>query len=251
MPYQRRKVYRYPIRRYVSSQNRKKSLGSKGNYSYSRRWKVGAYPVISVSKFPFRRSYQNGGIPDVLKTKLSYICHYAVTTNGSTYEVFRADSLFDPEYAVGGAQPSYFDQLALLYNHYIVDSSAIELKIVRYNGSLSENCQGMIGVIPTNDPAYTSSPLVAGEKTYGKTVAVNLEASNASLKHYMSKQKIYGSKYDAYVAKTGVGADPTYMPFYWVVSASTGKTLTDFKFNVFIKITFYARFFNRKNPNDV
>lgn len=39
--------------------------------------------------------------------------------------LFTVNGLFDPEVALGGHQPSYFDQMAALYDHYIVTSATI------------------------------------------------------------------------------------------------------------------------------
>lgn len=216
-------------------------------YNYKRRYKVGATPMLSIGKTILGRR----GIPDVLATKLVYTGLYINNDAGDTYLIMRADSLYDPQYSLGGGQPSYFDQLALLYNHYVVDASRIEVDVMRTPLSESKNCQGSIGLIPTNDPAYTSNPMEASEKTYGKMAVVNTEVKNTHIQHYMTKSKIYGSKYDAYVAKAGVAADPTYMPFYWVISFSPAAVGTAFMCTMIIKMTFYARFFNRKNPDDV
>lgn len=41
---------------------------------------------------------------------------------------YRANSIFDPVAAVGGHQPLFHDQLAILYNHYMVVSAKITVK---------------------------------------------------------------------------------------------------------------------------
>lgn len=43
--------------------------------------------------------------------------------------IFRANSIFDPEYAVGGHQPLGHDQWAYFYDHYSVISSTIKISI--------------------------------------------------------------------------------------------------------------------------
>jgi len=43
--------------------------------------------------------------------------------------VFRANSLYDPNYTGGGHQPNGFDQLIAAYNHFTVISSKIRVKL--------------------------------------------------------------------------------------------------------------------------
>lgn len=43
--------------------------------------------------------------------KLTYFADYSLNSSSSATTVFRANSLYDPEFAVGGGQPRGFDQL--------------------------------------------------------------------------------------------------------------------------------------------
>lgn len=65
-------------------------------------------------------------IPTTLTATHRY-CVPAVTSSvaaGGTAQIFyKANSLYDPEDAVGGHQPYLFDQLSALYEHYVVVAS--------------------------------------------------------------------------------------------------------------------------------
>lgn len=65
------------------------------------------------------------GIQQNYRTKLRYAYEGVLPCTNYASVVFRAGSCFDPEFAVGGHQPYYYDQLAALYQHYIVHKSKI------------------------------------------------------------------------------------------------------------------------------
>lgn len=70
------------------------------------------------------------GMPMVRRTKHRYVANISITSSTGllSFNLFRANSLFDPEYTNIGHQPMGFDQMAALYNHYCVIGSRITLK---------------------------------------------------------------------------------------------------------------------------
>lgn len=52
----------------------------------------------------------------------------------ATY-VFRANSLFDPDYTSTGHQPYGFDQLTVMYNHYCVKRAIIQVTLLNNTSS--------------------------------------------------------------------------------------------------------------------
>lgn len=65
------------------------------------------------------------GIPQTYRTSLRYVQSAVLPLTNWANVAFRCGSLYDPDYAVGGHQPYLFDQLAPLYNHYIVHKAKI------------------------------------------------------------------------------------------------------------------------------
>ncbi len=48
---------------------------------------------------------------------------------------FRANSCFDPDFAIGGGQPAGFDQWSVFYNNYEVERSVAKLEVLPSNSS--------------------------------------------------------------------------------------------------------------------
>lgn len=56
-----------------------------------------------------------------------YAQYSTIAYNAMWNRVFRGNSLYDPDYAVGGDQPMGFDQMAGLYTKYYVKASALKV----------------------------------------------------------------------------------------------------------------------------
>lgn len=72
------------------------------------------------------------GMPTQNIAKLRYDDLINVTSSASVIgsHVFRANSIYDPDYSGAGRAPMGFDQWAALYNHYIVLGSKMTCQIV-------------------------------------------------------------------------------------------------------------------------
>lgn len=80
------------------------------------------------------------GLPQKVMVKHKYVTTYATTIGSGltpTYVVMNANGMYDPEVALGGHQPMYFDQYAGLYNHYTVIGSRVKFTIS--NGDTQES----------------------------------------------------------------------------------------------------------------
>lgn len=68
-----------------------------------------------------------GSFPPLKRVKLKYVTQVSLnpSTSLNDYAVFRANSLYDPEYATGGHQPMWHDVYASVYDNYRVYFSKI------------------------------------------------------------------------------------------------------------------------------
>jgi len=78
--------------------------------------------TVSIGKQPF---------PKQLKNTLRYCDSWAASVNaaGLGTLAFSCNGLYDPNLALGGHQPLYFDQLMGIYDHYHVTNSRITVQL--------------------------------------------------------------------------------------------------------------------------
>lgn len=83
--------------------------------------------IITSGTNPSNHVYIRGiGMPDKLTTNLVYTDSFVLDPSAGTItpsKRFRWNSLFDPDYETGGGQPTYFDQIAQIYQRYIVNGA--------------------------------------------------------------------------------------------------------------------------------
>lgn len=115
------------------------------------------------------------GIQNSEIIKLRYVQHITIPGDdiqGSmkAYQ-FRANSLFDPDYNIGGHQPMGFDQMAAKYNHYQVLGARIKVKNVPMGGNSSDGYNPSWVTLKINDTAtldYDDFDAMLESRPYGK-----------------------------------------------------------------------------------
>lgn len=87
-----------------------------------------------TSKKVFKKSYSDnvtyGQIqPYRLVSTMKYVDNFTITSTTGTpaHQVFRANSIYDPDFTGGGHQPYLHDQMANLYNRYRVHACSIKV----------------------------------------------------------------------------------------------------------------------------
>lgn len=111
------------------------------------------------------------GFPDRLFTNLVYSDSFILTPSAGTitpFMVFQLNSIFDSQYALGGGQPTYYDQLALVYKRYKVLGAKITCNYSYGNTTTAGVGPAIVGIqcsdlttLPTTDAGtLISSPNV-------------------------------------------------------------------------------------------
>ena len=79
------------------------------------------------------RNYSSG-FPKQLAITHKYVqphqLSWSTTSTGSAYVHFGTNCLYDPYLPAGGQQPLYFDQLAAIYNHYVVTKARMKVTVI-------------------------------------------------------------------------------------------------------------------------
>lgn len=179
---------------------------------HERALKRAATSLYPERRLPYRskarrRMFKSAipmGMPVQFITKMVYCSEFSLDPADGTavVKVFRANDLYDPDYAVGGHQPSPFDQFCAFYSNFCVLSSKIELWPVPKDVTAQTPCY--YGIKLDTDPAsttgltaeyayegdWTSKPApVAMNQLAGSTTAF------AGVRHnYFSLKKYFRSK---------------------------------------------------------
>lgn len=133
----------------------------------------------NMRKKPYRRRYNkyrklrnkvpNGASPvaakHVVKLKYSDTIDWSVTTLNTGLQVFRLNSVYDPDLTSAGHQPYGYDQLTALFTHYRVFKCSWHIQFAPSNDRVH------ICVLPVNGNSPTTFTL-AGESPRAVTKAM-------------------------------------------------------------------------------
>jgi hypothetical protein len=220
---------------YTGKRKRSSYNGSQGRL---KRGRTSLYPRSkstrrrgqSSSAVHYRRTAsqavirQPSGVADRLFVKLRYReqVNFTQTLGSLAENIYRGNSLFDPDLTGTGGQPLGFDQWAAFYGSYTVLGSAVEIESMM-NGSPPLNARH--GVFPSVSSASlgTTDHERAEEQPYAITRSLhmgNTGVGQGMLKAYMSTAKIWGVVRPAVQIEDGfsatVGSNPT-DAWYWHV----------------------------------
>lgn len=172
-------------------------------------------------------------MPLTRRCQLRYCTQKVITCNENSigWADFRANSLFDPDYGVGGGQPMGFDQWTALYDQYVVTGSKITAYI-SYEHQEINNPPMCVGIYLADDAVipYTNwQGLVEARKgSYRHMTAQQYRPVKVQSK--FSCRKFFNIK-DPVDAMDRVGAksdaDPSETAIFIIWGSTTGNTGTD------------------------
>lgn len=242
----RRKAYgAYPRRK----TNRSRSYPSKarGRKNVSRR----SYASNRATKTIIR---QPSGVPDRLFVKLKYYDNltFVSVAPAITSQVYRANSLFDPDFTNVGHQPYGFDQWSALYTNYLVRGSSIKVEV-----QCSVNAPGypaIWNVLPTATTTTFSTQGLTEEQPYNRirTIGGMNQGGRNIIRHYMSTKKFIGSNGQFANGNPNYRAAITTNPadqWFWQINMTAADLITNINQVCTVQITYYVEFYGRARPS--
>lgn len=218
----------------------RRKLAKKPYYKKKATFRRKPYHKATVSKVAL-------GASDRIMVKLPYSDVY--TFSGSynpSAQVWRTNSLFDPDLTNVGHQPLGFDQYSAFYQKYIVHGCEIRLDI------RNDTAVSVKGVLCFSDTDSSSASVqVASEYKYATPFTIGPNSSNNRivLKRYMSEKKLHGLKTieNQETQQALISATPTDVGLVWLkVEALDGTTAV--KVYADVRIKYYAVMFDLLNP---
>jgi len=173
------------------------------------------------------------GVPQVFTTSLRYVDNLTLTsTSGSIAKnVFRLNSIFDPDLTNTGHQPMWHDQLAALYNKYVVLGTKAKVTFSQISAS-SAAAGGMhgptcVGVV-CDENGTTSGTLTELQENntsqHGLLTRGDGGQNQKTMTIYYSPMKAFGRQSDDDTIGATVGANPSQTWFMTVYMADLGLT---------------------------
>lgn len=178
-----------------------------------------------VPKFMYRRrgrkvSIMKGIVPKVHIAKLKYVDQYTITpTIGGipARQVFRCNSLNDPDLSGLGHQPMGYDQLMALYSRSRVVGAKINCTFVSAD-STSNNSSAIVGIVQTSTSGNfaTVTEWLEQKRCVYKAVQLGENPTPISLTYSLKKSQGIKNVMDNYEVSAVNGANPTIEDFFQV-----------------------------------
>lgn len=191
------------------------------------------------------------GMPTQRRATLRYATQSTLTSTSGTMSshLFRANSVFDPDYTSTGHQPMGFDQWASLFNHYVVVGAKITCTVLSDNVTASPFVIGVylsddIGLPYTN--WYGFKEARKGTQRFFNGGAQNTRAQTVS--SFYGAKKFYNIK-DIRDNFDRIGSLNTGNPSdgaYFVVYHQQVNSTSDAK-NIMVTIDYIVDFSEPKN----
>ncbi len=240
----------------------KKGITYPGGKFVPRKPKASKVLVVKETKKKRRASIAGTGVRLWAKTPFAPLLNvemvYSETiqlTSGALgvfdEEIYRANDLFDPDFAIGGHQPYGRDTLATLYNKYKVLAVKVDLTFT------DPKVDGMAVALMTTSPNELGTGLanhpvsVISEKPNATVKFLNNSGTQiAKISRYYPMWRLaqitplqFEANIGTYSALTS--ATPAQTPFIRVGAADVNDTAGS-ECKCLVKLTFYTQWYDRK-----
>lgn len=178
--------------------------------------------TTKLSRTTLSRVPRSVGFPKLLRVRHRYVDGAVLTsTTGSlALYAFRCNGLFDPNITTTGHQPMYYDNLAAIYNHYVVTACKIELRV---QGSFDSTQPMVVGCFVNDDSTVTPSDYTAccEQSTAKYATLAGDKHTGAYITNSWSAKNDFGGSVLANTRLEGTAAADPSEQSVWTIFAST------------------------------
>lgn len=152
-------------------------------------------PGFRVSTISNPVSFGKYAMPLRIQNTHRYACTYdlALDALGNGQIAMRANGMFDPEVALGGHQPYYFDQIGALYNHFTVIKSKMTVRAVPVDDPVAGAAAPLMLSLFVDDDTTSLGTTLSNRERTGAQIKMLLPGQQQSPSVvYFNAQKMFG-----------------------------------------------------------
>jgi len=251
---------------YVRSKGIKRKYSAKGRKG-AKRLRSSVAGVLQPRSFRYLSTRLQGGpgpygginrgpsyMPDCYYTKLKFAfsAGWTSTSGLATYAAIRS-SVGDPLGSLGSVRPMGASVLDSIWNRWTCLGSRAKLTITQNTAAASTGNTSSHCLVPygnTSNPFSGTDVIRTSTAPYGK-LAICVDAQNSrSIVSYASAAKMWGVTQSRVTDDPNFGGTGTTDPsfyFIWVIGAQTSDVATTASGVYHFEITYYMRYWERKN----
>lgn len=189
------------------------------------------------------------GFPKQMKMTHRYVENISLTCTSGILQryQFRANGMFDPNLTSTGHQPMYFDQMAALYNHYVVEGSRITIKAITPGSTAVNVIACALNCDDDTTATYSNMYSVIEDDCDSWGYTGGLDNKTLTLKEKFKTKDVFGGNPQSNPDLIGkIGADPTevYLYNFFIQTLDETSSVT---VRFVVEIEFEATWFERKN----
>lgn len=224
------------------------------SYGQKRRYNRAKKKTAMARRTRMYRQPMTVGIETCKMVKLTYAVQIRLDplNGGSDQITFRANSLFDPEYATGGHQPLYFDQYSELYANYKVLGAKINVTGANDYSDQANVMGNLITINVRNEPQSAGSYTEAIEAK-GAVYKQCQERRPFHLSHKYSAKKFHcitnikdAVQLEGLTGGTGTGSNPPQEAYFNIAAYPLYALQNPYPACLNVRIDYIALFFNIK-----
>lgn len=233
-----------PLKRTRSVKSAAKSPSRKRIKTRSERTRmdVGARPAVF--------SMPKAGFPDEINTVLTYnytTGQQSLIAGGSYQNVWRTNSVYDPDYTGIGTQPQGYDQFAAIYGMYYVRKCVVSVRVV--NASPTTGASSQVAAIwPDCYTSTAATKLQAIAKTPGQWFTLPSTCVKQFKRFVIYPHQELGLNKRDDVIVSGVATNPAVQTYFH--TEVWGDPAESSSYNMDISLEYHVTFFRLINFND-
>jgi len=171
------------------------------------------------------------GFPTSQRTKSRYSTSKLLTsttgTLGST--VFRCNSIYDPDYTSTGHSAFMFDQMSAIYNHYVVVSATINIRVVPQGDSIEPFVSGVYLTDTATVPYTGYNEFIEAKKGTTRVMSGGVGGKSGNYKTSFNAKKFFNITDIRDVSRIGglSNGNPTEEAYFVVWAQTLNATASD------------------------